>query len=372
MNMWNVRYRTGSLFCIGCLGAWLTISAVLADDHQSPDKSDPRYTLSDPDGKDQDFDLTGEFEGSIQPSRFGSQTFGMQVIAMGGGRFQGRMLVGGLPGAGWNGFAQIRLTGEREGRKLTLLGGSYAVSLMGIAKTATVRFKEGGLSIGQLNRVRRTSPTLGAPLPYGGNMLFEGGEESEFDPALWTKANLTEEGYLKAGAETYYGYRDFRLHVEFRTPFMPNARGQARGNSGIYLNGRHEIQILDSFGLVGGEDDCGAIYRNKRPDINMTLPPLTWQTFDINYTAPVFNAKGKKTDNAVVTVLHNGVSIHDEVEIDGQTGLHAPEESDHLMALKLQNHGNPVVFRNVWIAPLHEVAPPVEVVPCYPRRGRRR
>lgn len=373
--MWNVRLHTGSLFCAACVSAWLALSNGFAEESQQVDKTDPRYTMTDPDGKDQDFDLTGEFTGSIQPSRFGSQTMGLQVVSMGAGRFQGRLLVGGLPGAGWNSFAQIRLTGEREGRKLTLLGGPYAISLQGIAKAAIVRFKEGDYSIGQLERVHRESPTLNATVPSGGNLLFQGGESAEFDTALWTKAEVTPEGYLKAGAETFYGYRDFKLHVEFRTPFMPNARGQSRGNSGVYLNGRHEIQILDSFGLAGGEDDGGAIYRNKKPDVNMCLPPLQWQTYDITYQAPVFNAKGKKIENALVTVLHNGVLIHNEVEVDGQTGLHAPEETDQLMALKLQNHGTPVVFRNIWIAPIEDevsaIPQPVEF-PCCGRRSRRR
>jgi hypothetical protein len=370
--MSRVHFRIGILSCVGCATAWLALGSLLAEDNPPPEKNDPRYALTDPDGKDQDFSLTGEFAGTVQPSRFGSQSFGLQVVAMGGGRFQGRLLIGGLPGAGWNGFAQIRLTGERDGRRLTLLGGPYTISLAGIAKTATMRYKDGDLTLGMLQRVDRESTTLNATVPTGGNLLFQGGEDDICGTYLWNKAELTDERYLKAGAESHYGYRDFKLHVEFRTPFMPNARGQARGNSGIYLNGRHEIQILDSFGLAGGEDDCGSIYRSKRPDVNMTLPPLTWQTYDITYQAPVFNAKGKKVENAVVTVLQNGVLIHDHIEIEGQTGLHAPEESDELMSLKLQDHGCPVVFRNIWIAPIEDPNPPVAIEPWYGRRGRRR
>lgn len=373
--MWNVRFRTGTFFCVGCLVAGMTLSSGSADESQLIDSTDPKYTITDPDTRDKDLELTGEFAGTIQPSRYATQAYGLQVVAMGGGRFQGRLLVGGLPGAGWNGYAQIRLTGEREGRKLTLIGGPFAVSLAGISKTATVRYKEGDTNLGQLFRANRESPTMGAPVPSSGNQLFP--VDDQIAGAFpWSKMDINAEGFLKAGAETFYGYRDFKLHVEFRTPFMPNARGQARGNSGIYLNSRYEVQILDSFGLAGGEDDCGSIYRTKKPDVNMTFPPLTWQTYDITYVAPVFNAKGKKLQNAVLTVLHNGVLIHDQVEVDGQTGLRSPEESDDPMALKLQDHGNPVVFRNVWIAPIVEENPQpaaVEVPYCPPtRRGRRR
>ncbi|MDB5385679.1 MAG: hypothetical protein JWM11_1325 [Planctomycetaceae bacterium] len=370
--MWSVNFRIGIMSCVGFATAWLALASIFADETSPVDKTDPKYALTDPDGKDQDFHLTGEFAGTAQLSRFGSQTFGLQVVAMGNGRFQGRLLIGGLPAAGWNGFAQIRLTGERDGRRLTLLGGPYTVTLAGIAKSATVRYKDGDLTLGVLPRQERQSPTMNATVPAGGNLLFQGGPDDICGTYLWNNAHLTEEKYLKAGAETYYGYRDFKLHVEFRTPFMPNARGQSRGNSGIYLNGRHEIQILDSFALAGGEDDCGAIYRSKRPDVNMTLPPLAWQTYDITYNAPVFNAKGKKVENALVTVLHNGVLIHDKVEIEGQTGLHAPEESDELMAIKLQDHGTPVVFRNIWIAPIEDPNATVVQEPYYGRRGRRR
>lgn len=371
-NMSRVNFRIGVMSCVGCATAWLALGSVFAQDNPPLEKTDPKYALTDPDGKDQDLHLTGEFEGVAQLSRFGSQKFGLQVVATGGGRFQGRLLIGGLPGEGWNGFAQVRLTGEREGRRLTLLGGSYTISLAGIARTATLRYKDGDLTLGVLERAERHSPTLGAVVPFGGNLLFQGGEDDKSGTYLWNKAEVTPEGYLKAGAETYYGYRDFKFHVEFRTPFMPNARGQARGNSGIYLNGRHEIQILDSFGLAGGEDDCGALYRTKRPDVNMTFPPLTWQTYDITYQAPVFNEKGKKIENAVVSVLHNGVLIHDNVEIEGQTGAHSPEETDQLLSIKLQDHGNPVVFRNIWIAPIEEPAPIVAAEPCCQRRCRRR
>ncbi|MES2788438.1 MAG: DUF1080 domain-containing protein [Planctomycetota bacterium] len=368
-----LRCRFRWLLAIGL--ACFSNGAVFAD---NTDKSDPKYTLTDPDGKDQDFDLQGEFRGTAQLSKFSTGDFGLQVVSMGGGRFQGQLLIGGLPGDGWNGFARIRLIGEREGRKLTLLGGPYAISLQGMGKRATVRFQAGDIALGELERVNRVSPTMGAAPGAGGAMLFSGmppSEEPQQAPQenigtlCWQNAKLTDEGLLLAGTKTTHVYNDFRLHVEFRTPFMPNARGQARANSGVYLNGRHEIQILDSFGLAGAEDEAGAIYKYKKPDLNMAFPPLAWQTYDIRYQAPVFNARGKKIENALITVEHNGVVVQDEVEVDGPTGA-GPEETPILLPLQLQNHGAPVVFRNIWIAPINPPAPPPAPAPlCC--RGRR-
>src|SRR5262249_22625412 len=136
--------------------------------------------------------------------------------------------------------------------------------------------------------------------------------------------------------------------VEFRLPFRPASRGQSRGNSGVYIQRRYEIQILDSFGLDPKHDDCGSIYEQTAPAVNMCLPPLSWQTYDIDFTAAGVDESGKKTASARVTVVHNGVTIHDNAEIKGTTGLGRKEE-DKPAPLYLQNHGNPVYFRNIWL-----------------------
>jgi hypothetical protein len=128
---------------------------------------------------------------------------------------------------------------------------------------------------------------------------------------------------------------------------MPVATSQGRGNSGVYIQNRYEIQILDSFGLAPGTGDCGAIYRQVAPKLNMCLPPLTWQTYDIDFTAPKWDGN-KKTANARITVKLNGVTIHDNQEIKTKTGAGKPE-GPQPGPIQLQNHGNPVFFRNVWI-----------------------
>jgi len=129
---------------------------------------------------------------------------------------------------------------------------------------------------------------------------------------------------------------------------MPTARGQGRGNSGVYIQGRYECQVLDSFGLEGEENECGGIYSIAKPAVNMCFPPLAWQTYDIDFTAAKFDEQGKKTKNARVTIKHNGVNIYDDMELPhGTPGWH--EEGPEPDALFLQNHGNPVAFRNIWV-----------------------
>lgn len=144
-------------------------------------------------------------------------------------------------------------------------------------------------------------------------------------------------------------FRDFKLHIEFRTPFMPAARGQGRGNSGVYLQGRYEIQVLDSYGLEGRDNECGGIYQVGAPMVNMALPPLQWQTYDITFRAPRFDASGNKTENAVVTVIHNGVTIHDRRKLPGPTGGAMDGNESEPGGIYLQDHGNPVQFRNIWL-----------------------
>jgi hypothetical protein len=151
------------------------------------------------------------------------------------------------------------------------------------------------------------------------------------------------------GVTSKQKFGNCKLHIEFRLPYMPKATGQGRGNSGCYLQGRYEVQILDSFGLTGKNNECGGIYSIKDTDQNMCFPPLAWQTYDIDYTAATFGADGKKTKNARITVKHNGVVVQDNVELDHATTAAPVAEGPTPGPLYLQNHGNPIRFRNIWL-----------------------
>jgi hypothetical protein len=174
-------------------------------------------------------------------------------------------------------------------------------------------------------------------------VLFDGSSVDK-----WENGKLVQDKWLGAtNATTKQKFGDHSLHIEFRTPFMPEARGQARGNSGVYLQGRYELQVLDSFGLEGKNNECGGIYTIAEPIVNMCLPPLVWQTYDIDFTAARYDGD-KKTANARVTVKHNGVLIHDDLELSHGTPGFRPEGPGK-ESLFLQDHGDPVVFRNIWI-----------------------
>ena len=175
-------------------------------------------------------------------------------------------------------------------------------------------------------------------------MLFDGSTAENFNAGRLAEGNL-----LAVGCTSKRESRDFTLHLEFRTPFMPAARGQGRGNSGVYLQDRYEVQVLDSFGLAGKNNECGGIYGQREPRLNMCYPPLAWQTYDMEFTAARFDDSGNKTSNARVTVSHNGVKIYDDVELPSLTPGGASSEKPGIGPLKLQDHKNPVHFRNIWI-----------------------
>lgn len=142
-------------------------------------------------------------------------------------------------------------------------------------------------------------------------------------------------------------FSDVRLHLEFRTPFEPNNRGQGRGNSGVYLQGMHEVQVLDSYGLSGEDNECGGLYGVSRPLVNACAPPTVWQTFDIEYRVARFNEATGVGLPARISVWHNGMLIQDNVQLPGG----APDRPGPVPSgpILLQDHWNPVQYRNIWV-----------------------
>jgi hypothetical protein len=146
-------------------------------------------------------------------------------------------------------------------------------------------------------------------------------------------------------------FADFKMHAEFKTPQLPpDVKGQGRGNSGIYIQRRYELQILDSYGLESKDNECGSLYKFKAPDENVCDMPGRWQSYDVIFHAARFDGN-RKVKNARITVWHNGVLIHNDVELENKTGAGRPEGPEPGPIL-LQEHGNEVCFRNIWIEPL--------------------
>ncbi|MSQ96087.1 MAG: DUF1080 domain-containing protein [Gemmataceae bacterium] len=253
-----------------------------------------------------------------------------QVVARGNGKFDVYVLEGGLPGAGWDPKSKkVKYEAKLDPEKGTAeFKGVNAEGLI-VAKLKRLRMGQDS----KYDRVERKSPTLGAQPPEGAVILFDGKNADEWKPGKMVGDLLGVENTTKKS------FKNFTLHIEFRTPFQPTAGGQGRGNSGVYVCGR-EVQVLDSFGLKGENNECGGIYSERAPNVNMCYPPLVWQTFDIEHRAGKVDPETKKQGSPRITVRHNGVLIHENVELKGggnQGNLH------------LQNHGNPVVYRNVWL-----------------------
>ena len=312
---------------------------------ESPKAKTPEVPADDgantsPPVGDRNFDLMGEFVGQISGAGGGKQLLGMQVRPKGEDDFEAVSFIGGLPGEEKHNRDGAKLVGRRSGNFLVLSGGPWAVF---VEPEHCTLIDHTGTKLGQLKRVRRTSPTLGAKPPKDAVILFDGTHIDQF-----TNAQMTKDGLLMEGADMKPMFQDFDLHVEFRLPYMPQADGQKRGNSGIYLQSRYECQILDSFAQDRLINGCGAIYTFRKPDLNMCFPPLVWQTYDIRFTAPRWASDGSKIRNARITSWLNGVKIQDNIEVPNKTG-HGQIEEPLLLPTRLQNHKDPVRFRNVWL-----------------------
>ncbi|MEM1068449.1 MAG: family 16 glycoside hydrolase [Planctomycetota bacterium] len=324
---------------VALVGLLLTVGFVTPSDAQQriPGKG-IAYTKTPV--KDPNYSLMGEFVGEISTQENETKTLGLQIRSLGGNEFDALTFFGGLPGQEAHEPGPIRLIGRRSEDLVVLSGGPWAVF---VEKDGCLLVDRTGKMLGKLKRIDRVSPTMGALPPEGAMVLFDGTNVDHF-----TKAQMTEDGLLMQGADLKPMFQDFNLHVEFRLPYMPEAREQSRGNSGVYLQSRYECQILDSFAQDSLINGAGALYRFRAPDVNACLPPLVWQTYDIQFTAPRWAADGTKTRNAHITSWLNGVKIQDNVKLPNKTGA-GKQEEPVLMPSRLQDHGDPVRFRNVWI-----------------------
>lgn len=155
---------------------------------------------------------------------------------------------------------------------------------------------------------------------------------------------------------TKQGFGDCQLHIEWRTPAEVKGSDQGRGNSGIFLMGRYELQVLDNYNnKTYANGQAGGIYKQLPPLVNACRPPGEWQTYDVIFTAPRFYEDGSVKSQARITVIHNGVLVQNDRALWGATqyiGIASYEKHGDKEPITLQDHGNPVSFRNIWIRPL--------------------
>jgi hypothetical protein len=294
--------------------------------------------------KDPDFKIQGEYVGEGVWAGEAKVKAGAQVIALSQGKFAVVVTKGGLPGNGWKREdASFNLTGSTEGNATTLTGKEASGKIEG--DKMTLADADGKMKL-ELKRTERHSSTEGQKAPEGAKILFDGTTADTF-VSSHGKAVLLPSKNLLSDATTKDKFGDFTLHLEFRLSYKPAARGQDRSNSGVYLHDCYEIQVLDSFGLEGKDDECGGFYQLRKPDVNMCFPPMTWQTYDVKFIAPKYDGN-KKIANAKVEVRHNGVVIHPEFELAHNTPGRQ-NEGPAPRPFYLQGHGNHVEFRNIWM-----------------------
>lgn len=207
-------------------------------------------------------------------------------------------------------------------------------------------------------RVVKTG-TLSSP-PSDAIVLFDGKNLDEWEsvkggPAKWQLKDdamvMNGTGYIR----TKRSFGDVQLHIEWKTPAKVEGEGQGRGNSGVFLQSTYELQVLDSYeNRTYSNGQAGSIYKQTMPLVNASKAPGEWQVYDIIYKAPVFNADGIKVSPAYITVLHNNVLIQNHTEIKGTTPyIGLPQNSAHgKLPLSLQDHNNPVSYRNIWVREL--------------------
>jgi len=300
----------------------------------------------------QDF-VMGNYEGKLKGKDGSERDITAKVIADGGNAYHAILTI---PRDG--GAEEVLVQGKRDGEVTTFAdeGGKVRGRIQ-----SGVFNGECELGAFLMRRVLKRSPTLGARPPEGAIVLFDGTNLDEWtfaeglkpdwkliDGAMevvsgWVPSPTNPKRRIRRNLFTKRKFRDVFLHIEFCCPFMPERRNQARGNSGVFLPCGAEIQVLDSFGKKPAKNECGAIYGEAAPRVNASLPPLEWQTYDVEFTAPRYDENKKLIKRARVTVRHNGILIHDDFEIQKRNRAEG--------SIMLQDHGCPVRYRNIWVVP---------------------
>lgn len=300
--------------------------------------------------------VQGLYEGELKQDA-GAQKLEARVVAFGKGAY--KMFI--RLSAEADKVAKTELDGKVDEETIRFSGTTNDIAWTATYTGGAIEGSHGDKAKFLLKRIERLSPALGRKPPERATLLLDGktfdnmtkGKTRDGNEQEWKVVEGDAVQVPKGGMRSKPQFDgDFDLHVEFKCPLRPDARGQGRGNSGVYLPNGSEIQVLDSFGMTtykGG--GCGGLYPYKDPDAFdefslASAPPLQWQSFDVEYR--VERKDGKPTGKPRVTVFHNGIKIHDNVTLDrpAKTGT-----------LFFQDHGNPVLYRNVWIAPVEADTP---------------
>jgi len=252
------------------------------------------------------------------------------------------------------------LDGKADGKRVALAGTLAGAEAKGVLKGGDTLLVEGAKGEFEGKFHVRKPPTLGAEPPDGAVVLlpYEPGKKTTLEHWKNQKWKPLDDGSVLVEGGHNVSKKEFgsvRLHVEFRCPYQPKARGQGRGNSGVYFHGKYEIQVLDSFGLQGRGNEAGAIYGVAKPTVNPALPPTRWQTYDVLFHAPEVAEDGTVTKPPLFEVVKfNGVTVHENTEVKKTTRAGMRGKIREQGPLMLQDHGNAVRYRNIWYVPLEK------------------
>jgi len=293
--------------------------------------------------------ITGEYTGKFTVD--GKEGEGLaQVIAEGKGQYRAALMRGLWKTAKDAKQVRIELTGKVDKDGNVPLSGKGWTGKLIAGKSIEAKADKGKFS-GKWSV--RKSPTLCAKPPRGAIVIlpFEPGKKPSLDGMTNKSWRPLDTGAMEVGRGNQFSARKFgsaKFHVEFRCPYEPTRRGQGRGNSGVYIQKRYEVQVLESFGLMSRSNDCGSIYKVANTRINACLPPLQWQTYDIEFTGAKVGADGKMTSPPKMTVKHNGILTHENQVLPGKTVAAAASGLIPKDSIMLQDHGNKVQYRNIW------------------------
>lgn len=311
---------------------------------------------------DDDDGIMGNYQGAFTSPGAAGKTVRAQIVAYGKGNYTLVLFLGDEKGE----FSRDEIRSHVKKGQLSFSkpirvapwGGNFTLTTQAAEETLTGTLSPGKKTSAEplsfeLKRVFLEPPTRGMAPPEGARALFDGSNLDQWErhPRVW---NIQDDGGMQvcgSSLKTLENFGSGLYHVEFMTPFTPEKRGQARGNSGVYLLGVYEIQVLDSFGLPPADNHCGGLYSLATPGTDALLPPLQWQTYDITFEAAEFDDAGNKTKNARLHVLHNGIVIHNNIELPGPTPGGISDQESASGPLLLQDHRDPVRFRNIWFKP---------------------
>ena len=295
----------------------------------------------------------GEYKGTFYPDAMTRMQASAKVIAE-GDDVHYRIVIKAKPNEENQDGADIEIYGHRQGSTVHIGDRAGGYHWNGQIQNGRLSVRSGYGQHFELEKFVRKSPKEGLKPPRDAVVLLPFKEGSKPDTSAWTNSEWKRlnNGAMQVNkgdnnSKEHFGDIE-HFHIEFKLPLEPNNRGQGRVNSGVYFAGQFEVQVLDSFGLVHTSGDCAGLYNRARARVNACLPPETWQTYDVKFQAPRLNADGSVKENARITVHHNGIKVHNNIEIP-YSGNRWKGKKEAAGPIYLQDHGHPIQYRNIWL-----------------------